>query len=645
MIAQDKLSMLNSFYFSMCCVRWTKTGSYVMHQINSHRTYYILVKVCLSSVWCTDNIAMAIQQVQLNSFSYYLVVFVTLLSCTVIVTSETHSTTDCPPWFFFNSTSSHCQCYQNVSLERDIQCTPTSVSIGLGNCMTYENEKDTFFAKCFYFQTPNVTVTSHGYFSVPSNASELNDFMCGPMNRKGLVCSECIDGFGPSATSYGFMCANCSNFWSGVLLYILIEFVPTTIIYIIVLTFRISMTSAPMTGFIFYCQLVDYALFKDPVIMNKMVTESHSEEVRHVLTLAGSFYGIWNLDLIKYWLPPLCISSRISIIHVQFLGCVGALYSLFLIIVTWICVELHGHNFRLIVLIWKPFHRCFVRLRKGYDTKKDIIDVFATFLLLTTSKLAYLAVQILGNQYLLKNGHQFRKVNLYDPTIEYMSREHRPFVIVSVLIVIVFVIPPPFILLFYHTRAFRMCLTKCKLNGRHGIVLHTFVEKFYGCCKDGSNGGRDMRCFSALYFLLRPLVIFMYLIRLYHLWSHMWVISTILFVSFSLLIAFVKPYKKTYMNISDTLMLALVALLSLLLTTEFENPVITPLTVGSLMFIPMIVFLIVIFLKSFCKLKNMCKKCKRSIKKSCVATYEDEHQSLLSPTVITSSKMSTYSSI
>ena len=28
-----------------------------------------------------------------------------------------------------------------------------------------------------------------------------NMYMCGPLTKKGLVCSECADGFGPSMTS------------------------------------------------------------------------------------------------------------------------------------------------------------------------------------------------------------------------------------------------------------------------------------------------------------------------------------------------------------------------------------------------------------------------------------------------------------
>ena len=172
------------------------------------------------------------------------------------------------------------------------------------------------------------------------------------------------------------------------------------------------------------------------------------------------------------------------------------------------------------------------------------------------------------------------------------------------------------------------------------MVLHTFVEKFYGCCKDGSNGGRDMRCFSSLYFLLRPVVIFMYYARLYHLWNHMWIVSTILFVSLALLIAFVKPYKKTYMNVSDTLILALLSLLSLLLTTAFEYPGIAPYTIGSLMFSPMVVFLAILCLNFVRKLKTLCIKLKVCVKKN-----HSEHRALLSPRAIITNTMSTYSSI
>ena len=37
----------------------------------------------------------------------------------------------------------------------------------------------------------------------------------------------------------------------------------------------------------------------------------------------------------------------------------------------------------------------------------------------------------------------------------------------------------------------------------HSLSLTAFTEKFYGCYRDGLDGGRDMRSFASFYFLLR----------------------------------------------------------------------------------------------------------------------------------------------
>lgn len=586
---------------------------------------------------------------QFTNFSSCFVLVTTLLSLAAFVCSSdpVNNTTECPPWFFYNTTTNQCQCYNNQHLDKDIHCTETGVYIGLGNCMTYKANEGTFFAKCFYFQLPHSRVLASGYLPLPRNISELNDFMCGPMYRKGRVCSECIDGYGPSVTSFGYKCTKCLELWKSLLLYALVEFGPTTIFYFLILTLRISMTSAPMNCFIFYSQLMMYAILKDPVILNKVFIQSQSEVVKYVLIVAGSFYSVWNLDLLKYITPPICISPKLSIIHVEFLSLVSALYSLLLIVLTWICIELHGHNCKPLVLFWKPFHRCFVQIRNGYDTKKDIIDVFATFLLLTYSKLVYQSVQILSSQYIMRNGLSYVKVNLYDPTIVYMSIQHLPFVIVSVAIIVVFVIPPPFILLFCTTRA------RCKISGRLRVALRTFVEKFHGCYRDQLDGGYDMRCFSALYFFMRAMILVIYMIRTFRFSTHMWFFAIVLFGGVAMLIAFVKPYKKTYMNLVDTLLLALVAVLCLLMTTSFENTFLLALSVLILYSAPMIIFLFIMILKLICKVKgfHFCQRWQHCIKGTETNDAQSntqvvqEAQYLFSPSLLTATNLSSYSSM
>ena len=103
-------------------------------------------------------------------------------------------------------------------------------------------------------------MTAHKQIILPRNLSQLNDYMCGPLNRKGHLCSECADGFGPSVTSFGYKCVNCTNAWYRVPLFLLLELVPITILYVMILIFQISITSAPIPCFIMFSQFIDIFL-------------------------------------------------------------------------------------------------------------------------------------------------------------------------------------------------------------------------------------------------------------------------------------------------------------------------------------------------------------------------------------------------
>ena len=111
---------------------------------------------------------------------------------------------------------------------------------------------------------------------------------------------------------------------------------------------------------------------------------------------------MWNLDFFRYAVSPFCISSKLTIIHIILIGYISVIYPLCLIVITWICVEVHGHNFQPLVWLWRPFHRCFVKLRREWDTKNDNIDVFCTFLLLSYTKLVSQTWNLVLCQLLLK---------------------------------------------------------------------------------------------------------------------------------------------------------------------------------------------------------------------------------------------------
>ena len=84
-----------------------------------------------------------------------------------------------------------------------------------------------------------------------------------------------------------------------------------------------------------------------------------------------------------------------------------------------------------------------------------------------------------------------------DPSIDYIILHYS---IPSVFTCLVVNVLPPLLLVFYPCRAFRSCLSKCHFDF---IAVQVFIDKVYSCYRNGLDGGRDMRSFSGLYFLLR----------------------------------------------------------------------------------------------------------------------------------------------
>ena len=47
------------------------------------------------------------------------------------------------------------------------------------------------------------------YYNVTFNISTLTEQTCSPLNRRGLLCSECYEGYGPAVYAFGNECVKC----------------------------------------------------------------------------------------------------------------------------------------------------------------------------------------------------------------------------------------------------------------------------------------------------------------------------------------------------------------------------------------------------------------------------------------------------
>ena len=458
-------------------------------------------------------------------------------------------------------------CRDPNQLPQQLVCdVDEGTQIQLGFCMTYNEHDETFqFNTCYYFISEGHNITEQGYVKLPDNISELNYYMCGLMNRKGPLCSRCIEGFGPSLTSDIFMCSNCTDIWYGVPLYLLVEFLPMTVLYLIVLTFQISFTSSPMTCFVLYSHIVLFALqYNRAVPIGRVVHQLRGVKLR----IIEAVYGVVNLEILRFIVPPFCVSSKLQFVHISFLEYLTAFYPLCLILLTWICIELHSHNFKPLVWAWRPFHRCFVRLRREWSTTSDLVGVFTSFFLLSYNRIVFQSILLIHcpSNDDFSEGNRSSALNAYyDPSVPCDSSEHIGLAVLAVVILCLFNILPALLLVLYPIKAFRVCLSKCKLDR---LAITTFVNKFHGCYRDDLDGGRDMRSLSGLYFFIRILLSYVYRIISPFL-PNFWLSYAIFYVAIAFLIGYLKPYKNVYMNNLDVAFLMTLSLLSLLLAVDY----------------------------------------------------------------------------
>ena len=126
-----------------------------------------------------------------------------------------------------------------------------------------------------------------------------------------------------------------------------------------------------------------------------------------------------------------------------------AVYPLLLIVFTYLLVEMHDHNVRIVIWLWKPFHEYFVRFRKKSNVKGSLINSFATFLLISFVKFLDTSFAFLFPVNVYNIHGRSKRYLYYDGTVEYFGPEHLPFAILADAVVLVFNIFPLLLLLLY----------------------------------------------------------------------------------------------------------------------------------------------------------------------------------------------------
>ena len=359
--------------------------------------------------------------------------------------------------------------------------------------------------------------------------------MCQPLKRTGTLCGRCLPHHYPLAYSYSFACTKCRHTHWNWARYIMAAYLPLTLFALLLLFCKINIVSSNLTPVVYYSQGMSIPPLARIMLLSMSYRPIYLTSVKVLLSL----YGVWNLDFFRPFYNDLCLG--IGILPTLALDYATAVYPLLLMMISYLLIVLHDRNYRVIIILWRPCQVLFSHFRRNWDIRTSVIDVFSTLFLLSNVKLLTVSFDLLAPTrvyHLYGDTYNYTLGLYYSADIEYFGKEHLPYGILANVMVCVFVILPVAILAIYPFAFFQKFLNLFPVRW---YILHTFVDSFQGCYKDGTEPGtRDCRWFSALYLVLRFVPFLLYGITQ----SSVYFLMSSIFFLFGifLLVAF-QPYK------------------------------------------------------------------------------------------------------
>ena len=451
-----------------------------------------------------------------------------------------------------NSTG-ECKCKEH--LDPAIHCDQDSKQLYLkvGYCMTTYNETDTestvVVGQCPYIHPSAENSSLLRYFPLPPNLTEsdLDEYMCGEINRVGRLCGQCKNGTGPLVFSAVLKCVECLDYSYGWIVYLAFQSMISTIFVVIVILFRVKIFADNMAVIVLFCQMTgaEYHYRNDVGFLWKHPWQK-------ILSLdLYVFYSIFNFNFFQIFIFPFCISDKLKNLNLIAIDYLTALYPLLSILIIYVLVRLYDRNFKPLVIIWRPVAKMLLYLGYRKDVKLSLIDAFNSFFVLAHFRIIIASVTLLFYTN-LNTLHNSAKPPVFylDGTVPYSNNA---FMILASLMCVSFTAIPTILLLVYPTKTFQKFLNSCKINF---LPLHIFMDSFLGYYKNGTNGTRDYRYFAGLSLLFRYLVftnIFIY--------NETNIVSCSSFsmvaMVFSLSFALCQPYKRNACNTFDSIILLL----------------------------------------------------------------------------------------
>ena len=475
----------------------------------------------------------------------------------------------CPPGLCHTSNNTcGCNCdhraYQGVAA-----CDPDQYQSKISSLFWAGYIDDEHLGDDKYFVT---AYCPNGFCSVIkkvfSNFNELDETICRPQKRTGILCGKCIANTSVYSSSITSECGECTNLqqhgkYFGLFQFTLYEIVPLILFFLFLVIFNISLTSGPLNGFIFFSQVI-----------NSLAAYNHQFTVRKNNIIL--FYSIWNLDFLETVLPPYCLMEGWTTLDVLAFHYISAVIPLVLILMVILMMN-HGRMICFpLTCLFQNCHLQFLSRRFGFMDSKPIrfsvafknrlfnphskvLHGLAATLVLSYAKFLSLSFFLIIPSFSLytnwPNVSDDNRLHvLLDGNLVYFGRSHIKYAIPATIVIILSIIPPLVLLLrptvhrcYRLERFLRRWLPLTRIDH--------FLNEFYSCYRP------RFQWYASMYFFYRIALFSSYSFSLS---TQQYIIQQLLCIVFLVIHGILQPYTSRLYNCIDLIILAVLLALSCL---------------------------------------------------------------------------------
>ena len=300
-----------------------------------------------------------------------------------------------------------------------------------------------------------------------------------------MLCGQCIEGYSVMMNSPTSSCHKCDNVHLGILLYIL----PVSVLFYIIMSYNIRMTTGLISAYLFFSQIIGNYYYYTTLKANTDLEFT-------TFNIIVAIYSISNLELFQHDIFSYCLFPNAGTVDILAFKLLLSFYPFFLVFIYFMLRH---------YCICK--HPCFQKWRLS---SKSITHGISAFLVLCFAKINILAFGILKDAELSHmNGESYGRVVYLQGDLKYFGEPLYNVYAIGSLLTLVVIISIPMMILMFHPiliniaiyfewgeSRFILLINKLLLIDRLKPVLDTFRGDY----KD------KMHFFAGLHFIVYRII-------------------------------------------------------------------------------------------------------------------------------------------